>query len=1118
MTDNAPAGREVPPAIGAPPLSPVGERWAVLVGVSKYRAAGLDLRFAHRDAQDLHKLIVSPEGGNFDPDHIRLLCDKKATTAAVTRAVRGFLLGALPDDLILLFFACHGGPDPRRPSGPLYLYTHDTDPADVAGTAFAMDEIDRALSGLIQARRVVIIADTCHSGGIGGGPGGRGAATAEATHMYLDAMAAAKGGVALLTSAEAAESSLEDERWGGGHGVFTHYLLEGMRGHADGFGDEKDGIVSVGELFEYVRAQVRRDTDGRQNPAIGTTHFDRRLPMAVTGELDVVQHLSLGHRLVDVGWLLDDPAPMLLAAQQFALAADFKRNLPTADADRGAALLAAGHHDEAIAVLRTAIGAGPQVLEAAAWLNLGVALAETGRYDAAEPAFAEYLRREPDGEDAAWVAAYLEWLRVPAGRVHALLIGPGTFAPESGVSPLPGVANDVALMAAMLIDTFGVDPAEVDTCVDDAATVTQIRHRLAAMRGRAGPDDTVVVYFSGHSDNRATADEPFLIGYGGPDDIASMSPRDLAAALQMAVRDVVVVLDTHIARSFLDLLPMAPNLTVLMACGVDEVAYESYVDGVQHGLFTASLVSELTAGGRTTTYGALLDATQRRVQADPAHLGQTPQLFGVAQARVLTARFPLAGFWRAARRAVPRAADEIVLGDAADALDDPRAWWALGRRELHDDHPDRAVARLFNGRAPTTAGRIDLDLAIVAIDQGHRDEAITAIDAAIAHFDGEHRDRLARAAASLAPFAAPPPTIVVIAPMTHGDGPRQRVDRLAATLASTFDLRVDAVRVLTVDATVAATREQLRRCATSSGDQLHLLVYIGALHFEEGFAFRLADGSLPASEVRAIVGDGPNLVTMMQLESVRDREVGPQLTVPGVVELGVPLGVTVAMDELESLIGRLRDVWANHLTYHDWVAGIPTAMSWPEWASDVGVVDRARWMTARREILAVQRAAGDEVVRLAEGFAGRRRAQHEEYPVGHLQSGLGHAAAGRYADALRELRAARNIYDDPSLGDVERAHDVHAGRWHAEARYHCGRLEYEHGDDLYGAVATLQMAARQLPDDPRVLLHVTSAIKALVERESLVEARRYARRYLAMGAPLGEATPLRAFVDPAPPV
>ena len=97
-------------------------------------------------------------------------------------------------------------------------------------------------------------------------------------------MAAAKGGVALLTSAEAAESSLEDERWGGGHGVFTHYLLEGIRGHADGFGDEKDGIVSVGELFEYVRAQVRRDTDGRQNPAIGTTHFDRRLPMAVTGD------------------------------------------------------------------------------------------------------------------------------------------------------------------------------------------------------------------------------------------------------------------------------------------------------------------------------------------------------------------------------------------------------------------------------------------------------------------------------------------------------------------------------------------------------------------------------------------------------------------------------------------------------------------------------------------------------------------------------------------------------------------------------------------------------------------------------------------------------------------
>ena len=39
----------------------------------------------------------------------------------------------------------------------------------------------------------------------------------------------------------------------GKHGLFTYYLLKGMTGEAD---EDKNGIVVVGELFEYVRDQV----------------------------------------------------------------------------------------------------------------------------------------------------------------------------------------------------------------------------------------------------------------------------------------------------------------------------------------------------------------------------------------------------------------------------------------------------------------------------------------------------------------------------------------------------------------------------------------------------------------------------------------------------------------------------------------------------------------------------------------------------------------------------------------------------------------------------------------------------------------------------------------------
>jgi hypothetical protein len=70
--------------------------------------------------------------------------------------------------------------------------------------------------------------------------------------------------------------SQEDARWGGGHGVFTHFLLEALRGAADEDGDQ---IVTLGESVEYVRDRVRRETGNAQIPTISQTAFDPYLPL-----------------------------------------------------------------------------------------------------------------------------------------------------------------------------------------------------------------------------------------------------------------------------------------------------------------------------------------------------------------------------------------------------------------------------------------------------------------------------------------------------------------------------------------------------------------------------------------------------------------------------------------------------------------------------------------------------------------------------------------------------------------------------------------------------------------------------------------------------------------------
>ena len=80
----------------------------------------------------------------------------------------------------------------------------------------------------------------------------------------------------MMTAADTNEFSLEDARWGG-HGVFTHFLLEGLEGSGD---LDKDGIVTFTELFDYVANNVRTATDGRQNPQ--RSGFGD-IPLAVVG-------------------------------------------------------------------------------------------------------------------------------------------------------------------------------------------------------------------------------------------------------------------------------------------------------------------------------------------------------------------------------------------------------------------------------------------------------------------------------------------------------------------------------------------------------------------------------------------------------------------------------------------------------------------------------------------------------------------------------------------------------------------------------------------------------------------------------------------------------------------
>jgi hypothetical protein len=252
------------------------QRWAVIIGVSEYRDESIgDLQFADADARAVYEFLRSPQAGmgGIPESNIRLLVNEAATSRNIRSALTTFLRRSTSDDVIFVFVFGHGVPDPHR-AGDLYILAHDSEMEDLAATAVPMRDVSRAMVEAY-AHQKILLTDVVHSAGIAAGSGEMvGNAINEA---ILDEIDSSSGGFVAFTGSEVDQLSQGGEQFGGGHGVFTYFLLEGLRGAAD---DDGDGVVNLGEIMLNTRDRVRRATRNAQIPTISQTTFDRFWPMA----------------------------------------------------------------------------------------------------------------------------------------------------------------------------------------------------------------------------------------------------------------------------------------------------------------------------------------------------------------------------------------------------------------------------------------------------------------------------------------------------------------------------------------------------------------------------------------------------------------------------------------------------------------------------------------------------------------------------------------------------------------------------------------------------------------------------------------------------------------------
>jgi hypothetical protein len=238
--------------------SPEVKIWAVVVGVGRYKTMPV-LKYSDDDAYQYYAFLKSPEGGALPDKQVRILVDEDATRSNILTTMRQVLLKADENDVVVFYFSGHGLEGAFLPQD-----------YDGMNNKLYHNEVKTILEQS-KAKHKICIADACHSGSLLAMK----QPLENVLNTYYRAFNDSSGGMALLMSSKGEEYSLEDQ--GLRSGIFSHYLIRGLKGEADIDGNK---IVTMREVYDFVFKNVRTYTSNVQTPTV-SGKFDWAMPVAV---------------------------------------------------------------------------------------------------------------------------------------------------------------------------------------------------------------------------------------------------------------------------------------------------------------------------------------------------------------------------------------------------------------------------------------------------------------------------------------------------------------------------------------------------------------------------------------------------------------------------------------------------------------------------------------------------------------------------------------------------------------------------------------------------------------------------------------------------------------------
>jgi uncharacterized caspase-like protein len=274
-SDGATGTAEQDAVVSATPSGPprFAQQWGLVIGVGNYQDPGIsDLTYTEADAQAFYDFLTGTQGGGLQKDHVRFLLNEEATTAAVKAAFRWLIGQAGAEDLVVIYFAGHGGtgedvtvPPDEADGVDEYLITYDAQKTDLFSTAVRDDEMADWLASF-RCDNVVVILDSCFAAGATRSLEQTGTRAGPGNRVFNDLVGS---GRLFLAASQEDEFSYEDAALG--HGIFTYYLLRGlgaMEGVTTPEADaDQDGRVTVEELRVYLEREVTR-AKPQQHPLV----------------------------------------------------------------------------------------------------------------------------------------------------------------------------------------------------------------------------------------------------------------------------------------------------------------------------------------------------------------------------------------------------------------------------------------------------------------------------------------------------------------------------------------------------------------------------------------------------------------------------------------------------------------------------------------------------------------------------------------------------------------------------------------------------------------------------------------------------------------------------------